>query len=430
MENLLIWKTIYNFYQIKQLLIQGGFMQCNRIPFLSKIFLPVIFLISLVFSITLSTDIIYSNISVNVNPILYGNTVFYEDFALGTYRFYSVDLTSKVRTELRNNVSSYIWPYDFGGSYAGWITSSGGGGGGGGGGGSGSGGATYKVQILNTTSKVTTDIMSDAAYKDFMAMDSQFIVWTDFKHTTASDTFNEVYISALNVVNPVRISNTISYKANGDIQGNKIVWQDYRNAKLVNKNADIYLYDRTTSVERCICSNAGYQDQPSVYGTMVVWQDYRNAGSNPQNADIYMYDLNQNKETAVCIASGYQANPQIDGNYIVWQDYRNKSTQDTSNADIYLYEISTGKEYPVVTKSGYQGPPSIYGTKIVWFDYTDKKIYAATISGGSSGVSIKYKPLRHQNISVMRQFTLQGRPVNSAMKLSNLRQLFVNKHSF
>jgi beta propeller repeat protein len=318
-----------------------------------------------------------TGIATGTTPVISDKTVLYEDFTLGTYRFYTVDVTTKTKTELRNNQTNYLQPYDFCGTHAGWLTYSKGGGGGGG------GNLSYAVQVIDCSSKTVKDIVSDGTYRDFLAMDNQTIIWTDYRHSTAESDFNEVYLSPLGAVAEKRITSTPSYKASLDITDNLMVWQDYRNAGTATTNADIYLYNISGGVEQEICTNNAYQDHPSVNGNFVVWSDFRNAGTG-DNADIYLYDLAENRETAVCTAPGYQAYPKVSGDYIVWHDYRNKTALDTGNADIYLYKISTGTELVVTDKPGYQGPPSIYGSKIVWYDYTDGKLYMATIKEGTT----------------------------------------------
>ncbi len=339
-----------------------------------------------------------AGISTGITPVLYDGTVLYEDFTLGTYRFYMVDITTKASTELRNNQTNYLQPYDFCGTHAGWLTYSRGGGGGSG------GSLSYAVQIIDCTTKTVKDIVSDGTYRDFMAMDNQTIIWTDYRHSTAESDFNEVYLSLIGTVAEKRITTTPSYKASLDIRGNLMVWQDYRNAGTATTNADIYLYNISGGVERAICTNNAYQDHPSVNGDFVVWSDFRNAGTN-ENADIYLYDLTENRETAVCTAPGYQAFPKVSGDYIVWHDYRNKTAQDTGNADIYLYKISTGTELVVTDKPGYQGPPSIYGSNIVWYDYTDGKLYMATIKQGATITTEK------SSVSIRRTLQHRGEPV-------------------
>ena len=375
-------------------------------------------------ALTVQVEELYTNISIPTSPIVYGSNVLYEDFSQGTYRFYTIDIISKTKTEIRNNMTSYIFPYDFGGTHAGWITYTGGSGGGGmpvpG------GNTSYKIQIINIQSKIVQDVSSDGAFKDFMAMDNQSIVWTDYRHSTTTDTFNEVYLSSITSVNPTRITSTPSYKASGDINGNLIVWQDYRNAGSNSTNADIYLFDRSGGGEREICTNSFYQDHPSVYGTYVVWQDFRNTGSDSKNADIYMLNLITNEETAVCTAPGYQAHPKIFGDYIVWHDYRNVTPQDSLNADIYLYEISTGNEIAVTNKAGYQGPPSIYEKNIVWYDYSENKIYHATIKTQSAIIqSFPKKSIAKSSSSETIRYDLLGKKMQSGKSRHTFRNKLV-----
>ncbi|MBD3321009.1 MAG: hypothetical protein GF350_07955, partial [Chitinivibrionales bacterium] len=218
---------------------------------------PVYFSISAVLYITVffssahavsvQSDVLYSGITSSVIPILHGYKVLYQYKPSGTYRLYIVDLAG-TNEEVRDNLTKYLWPLDFSGTHAAWITYSGGSGGipiGGGGGGIGDpgqipgSGAAYKVELMDIDTKNETKITNDTTYKDFLSMDEQAVIWTDYRHSTASDTFNEIYYSPLNNPSPGRITSTVSYKASVDIHGGKMVWQDYRNAG-GGSNADIY----------------------------------------------------------------------------------------------------------------------------------------------------------------------------------------------
>jgi beta propeller repeat protein len=352
-----------------------------------------------------AATVLYENLAVAAAPLLYEKTVLYQGFAGGTYRLYLVDVSTGRRAELRNNGTSYLWPIDFGGTRAAWITYSTGSGGGGllkaraadypvGGGGlpidTGGGGggypipiptAQYRIEAIDVASRTTSTVTSDQSYKDFLAMDKSTVVWTDYRHSTASDTFNEVYMCSATGQNIARVTNAVSFKAGLDVRGNRIVWQDYRNAGSVAANADIYLFDKSTNSEKAICTNNAYQAQPCIYGDIVVWQDYRNAGANTKNADIYMYNLSTGAEKAVCTNGAYQSHPVVHGDYIVWHDYRNAAAGDTSNADLYMYDLKEGAEKVVTDKPGYQGPASIYGNAAVWYDYTDRSLYFAYLDG-------------------------------------------------
>jgi beta propeller repeat protein len=321
-------------------------------------------------------------------PLLYDGKVCIEDFVQGSYRLRLVDASSGTAQELRNNVTAYLWPLAYGGTYAAWIGYSTGGGGGGGGSGAGGIPISYYVQTINAANKTEVKIVENIYYIERLVAAANRVVWTDYRYFTTSDTTIEIYLYDFSSGSERRITSRKGYKSAPYIMGNQIVWQDYRNATQDGKNADIYLYDLSAGQEKTVCTYSAYQDQPSVYNNIVVWQDYRNAGSDQKNADIYMRDLSTGTERAICTAPGYQAYPRIYGNIIVWQDYRNATPSDTSNADIYLYDLATSTEMAVTTKTGYQSEPFFYGSTIVWFDYTDNTIYKAALNITSVNTSI------------------------------------------
>lgn len=346
-------------------------------------------------------EALYDNLSIAVLPFLYGTEVLYQDGTQGNYRLYVLDIGTRDPVELHSN-QKYLYPLDFGGAAASWITYTAMSGGnlkpmgsesavgppGGGDDTPVTHEAEYRVDMLDMLSATATTITTNTDYKEFLGMDDASIVWTDFRHTTATDTFSEVYHCRISNESVTRLTDIVSYKAMVAVEGDKVVWQDYRNAQSNPINADIFVSGLDGSGERAVCSDPGYQAQPDVYGDYVVWQDYRNIGADPQNADIYLYDLVNDEEIEVCTAPGYQAHPRIHGRVVVWHDYRNTET-DPQNADIYLYDIDAKEVHAVTTKGGYQAEPSIYESHVVWYDYSDEKIYLATL--GATGNIVEYR---------------------------------------
>jgi beta propeller repeat protein len=359
-----------------------------------------------------TTTVLYTNLTIPVQPRLHESTILYQGFSQGTYRLFTLDIGTKARTEVRNNLLAYLHPLAYGGTHAAWIAYSGGGSGGGGiptfGGGGGE--ASYRVDVFAIASKSTTTIPSDDAYKEAIAMDGTSVVWTDYRHSTGT-LFPEVYHYALEGGEMSRLSDVSSYKAQVAVDGDHVVWQDYRNAEAGQTNADIYLYDLTAGSEQEVCTNPAYQAQPSVFGDRVVWQDYRNAGADPENADIYLRDLNSGEERSICTAPGYQENPRIYGTIVVWQDYRNVSAADTANVDIYGYDLEAGSEFAITTRAGYQDIPSIHGLRVVWYDVPSKSLYMASLDPTS--ITVPPRPLTPRtpagHATGYRSYTAAGR---------------------
>jgi beta propeller repeat protein len=313
--------------------------------------------------------------AVPVMPNIYDGQVCIQDFTQNSYHLNIVSMSGTI-TELRNNMSTYLYPLAWGGTHAAWIGSERGSGGGG-------GRATYYVQTIAAANKAERKIVEGIYYIEQVTAAANRVVWTDYRHFTTTDTTIEIYMYDMIGSAERRITTQRGYKASPSIFGNSIVWQDYRNAASVKQNADIYFYDLAASQERAVCTNSSYQDQPDVYNSVVVWQDFRNTGSDSKNADIYLRDMSGSTELAVCTAPRYQAYPRIYGQFVVWQDFRNASPQDTGNADIYMYDIASHTERAVVTKAGYQAEPYLYGTTVVWFDHTDNSVYKAELSATS-----------------------------------------------
>jgi beta propeller repeat protein len=391
---------------------------------LSAPLLCLLFALTSVHGLDIENSVLYSNVSIPAVPYMHEGSILYQDFSQGTYRFFTLDIAQAVRTEVRDNKMVYLSPAAYNGTHISWITySSGGGGGGNPIGGmrktsAASQSANYRVDLFTLSSKQTQAISSDAAYKQHLAMDDKRVLWTDFRHSTATDTFSEIYSYSISGGNATRITDAVSYKANGNVQGSIVVWQDYRNAGTNTKNADIYAYDFSANKEIPICTDGAYQDQPAVYGSYIVWQDYRNAGTG-DNADIYLYDLSTKAEKAICTEGSYQAYPQIYGDYVVWHDYRNISSSDAQNVDIYLYDIKNEKEYQVTSKGGYQDVPAICGTTIVWYDHVDGKLYKGIIDPDGGSVASIARPADRSSMGArpgkLTSFDLRGRTIGNGL---------------
>ncbi|MBD3393318.1 MAG: hypothetical protein GF418_14415 [Chitinivibrionales bacterium] len=320
--------------------------------------------------------------AIAVIPDIDGSGIMYQDFREGKYKFISRDLTATEEV-IRDNGPAYMHPFDFGGNLLAWIEYK-----------TTYGGMSkrgidtpvpadgdYYVKVLEVSGGSETHATSDVGYKECIAADGIDVVWTDYRHYSASDTTIELYY--YDGGSESRLTNQQGYKAAPMVRDNAMVWQDYRNATSNQSNADIFYATLPGVQEEEICTEGSYQAQPCLYGDIIVWQDYRNADGG-DNADIYMYDRSSNDVTEVCTDASYQAHPKVYGDYIVWHDYRNVSGSDPENADIYLYEISTQDEQEVTTKAGYQAPPYLYGNNIVWYDYEDGKVYRAEIGGTSA----------------------------------------------
>lgn len=114
----------------------------------------------------------YTNLVIPVYPYLYGGTVLYQDFAMGNYRFYLLELATKSRRELHNNFTAYRWPVGYGGSHAAWVAYPTEGGyipvqpGGGARKTTEGASKAYRVELIDTATKVVRSVAGDTAYKE------------------------------------------------------------------------------------------------------------------------------------------------------------------------------------------------------------------------------------------------------------------------
>ncbi|MBD3393319.1 MAG: hypothetical protein GF418_14420 [Chitinivibrionales bacterium] len=362
--------------------------------------------------------------AIAVAPRVYNNTLVYQDFSSGNYRFIAYELYGGTTDILNNNGQAYFHPFDFGGDVLAWIEYKMTYGDPGGGMFKASGPgpipipveAGYSVKALATAAGSVSSVTQDTSYKECLAADAGRIVWSDYRHFSPGDTTVELYIHDIAEGNETRLTNAPGYKAHMDIQGNRIVWQDYRNKATTGINADIYLCTLPSTQETAVCIEGSYQDQPAVYGDFVVWQDYRNAESGGKNADIYMKNLSSGAENAVCTDPAYQGSPAIYGDYIVWQDYRNATPSDTGNADIYMFDLSSGTEQAITLKAGYQGPPCSDGNKVVWYDYADGKIYLAQLGKADglreASLPVSFGVRRSRDVRTV-QYDIRGRVIRN-----------------
>ena len=368
-----------------------------------------------------ATRAIVQPVGIAALPYIAGARVLYQGYAGGNFRLYLYDIASQQRSELRDNRTNYLYPLDFGTEHAAWITYASSTFNGGIGGLLRTTGpmpvipinVEYRIDMIDIASKTTRTVSTTGAYKEFVAADALSIIWTDYTHSTTSDTFPEIYRYTHAGGEVSRISTHVSYKADIDVQGDVVVWQDYRNAGGGN-NADIYARILSSGEEREVCTNPAYQAQPSVHGNRVVWQDYRTPGTGGNNADIYLLDLGTGTETAISTHPAFQAHPRISERFVVWQDYRHVTSTDPENTAIYLYDLSTGTEHALSTQNGYLGPPAVEGNLVVWYNYDTDAIYLATI--GATGTDTpRTRPVhlsRDQEPRAGLSFTVRSFPAH------------------
>jgi len=316
-------------------------------------------------------------LTIPVVPLLYGNELLFQDFRRGGYGIYRCNLSTQVTAELRSNTAFYLYPLGFSGNFFAWI-------------GNRTGIAIYEVKAFDTRNSTERVISTNGAYKEYLSMDHDHVAWTDYRNSTATDTFSDVYAYSLSAQTETRLTTLPVYKSSVHIQGQRVVWTDYRHAITDSKNASIYSYNLSTRQESPVCLAAGFQDQPCLSGNVVVWQDFRNAGTNSKNADLFSYNFQTQMEAPVCTAPGYQAHPKVGGRLVVWQDYRN-TVVDTMNADIYLYDLGSRTEIAVTNAPGFQDAPDLSGNRVVWMDYTDSKVHTAIVDTSTGAIRIIQK---------------------------------------
>lgn len=285
-----------------------------------------------------------TNPSNSENPVIYGNTIAWQDDRNGNWDIYIQDLSTKQQIHT-TNLASQLYPAIYDKKVV-WEDYR-------------NGNPNIYLQDLST--KKQTRIATGNAYQRNPAIYGNRIVWEDYRsgyQVVGNENGNpDIYMYDLSTKKETRISTSKSAH-NPAIYGDKIVWDDWRNGY-----ADIYMYDLSTKKETRITINGSSQSNPAIYGNRIVWHDDRNGGG----IDIYMYDLSTKKESRITTNSPEAIFPAIYGNRIVWADIPNGVWH------VYIYDLSTRQVTHTTGKSD-QWDPAIYGDRIVWADIRNQYV--------------------------------------------------------
>ncbi len=302
---------------------------------------------------------ITTNKSNQQSPVIYGDTIVWEDYRNGKYNpdIYMYDLSTLKEKQITTNKSHQFDPAIYGNRIV-WTDDRNG------------NNEIYMYDLLSTSKE--TRITPDE-YAQNPAIYGDRIVWDE----NSNEGWQIICMYDLSTHQKTQITTNGDNRYSAAIYGDRIVWEDWRNYG----GSDIYMYDLSTSTETQITTNESDQLNPSIYGNKIAWTDYRNSIGYGINPNIYIYDLSTLKETRIT-TSGSEYFPAIYGNRIVWEDYRN------GNADIYMYDLSTSKETQITTDTSDQVAPAIYGDRIVWMDNRSGNwdIYMGTL-GSSAPVA-------------------------------------------
>jgi beta propeller repeat protein len=201
------------------------------------------------------------------------------------------------------------------------------------------------------------------------AVSGNRIVWVDYRNSAY---YGDIYMRDLSqpADQPVSVASTSTSipnakkdKRNPAIDGNIVVWEDWRNAYEDSggwwHNPDIYMKNLSTGVEQPVCTNTSDQYSPAVSGNRIVWQDYRNG-----KWDIYMLDLSTGAETNLTSGNPDNAtSPSISGNFVAWKD---KTAAGAENIEVK--NLLTGAVTPLTSGTASHKLPSASGSNFVWMD--------------------------------------------------------------
>jgi beta propeller repeat protein len=309
-----------------------------------------------------------TNPSNSENPVIYGNTIAWQDDRNGNWDIYIYDLST--RQELHTtNTSNQVSPDVYGNRVV-WEDER-------------NGGHDIYLQDLSTKkqTRITTSgkAINPAIYGDK-------IVWADGRN---NGSFNEgggsignwdIYMYDIPTSKETQITHNASDQERPDIFQDRIIW---------NEEGGIFLYNISTSKETRLTpywwgseegSEGGadyYNGFPYIYGDKIVCDVETITG----NYVSKMYDLSTSKETYLGVFD-QSGSPAIYGNKIVFVDSYSIPRVEY-NSDIYMYDLSTSEETHITTgKSSEKSAPAIYDNKIVWQDNRNGNwdIYMATLS--------------------------------------------------
>ena len=270
--------------------------------------------------------------SPQVNPVISGTRVVYQDFRNGNADIYLYDLAASTETRLTTDGAAQVNPAMSGTRVVYQDYRNG----------------NDDIYLYDLAAGTETRLTTDGAAQYNPVISGTRVVYQDFRNGNA-----DIYLYDLATGTETRLTTDGAAQYNPAISGTRVVYQDNRNG-----NADIYLYDLAAGTETRLTTDGAAQAYPAVSGARVVYEDNRNG-----NADIYLYDLAAGTETRLTTDGSDQNFPAISGTRVVYQDFRN------GNADIYLYDLAAGTETRLTTDGSAQPNPAISGTRVLYEDY-------------------------------------------------------------
>jgi FOG: PKD repeat len=359
----------------------GGFMRTNK-----KLYSVTLASVALILFLTLISSAasaasptvtetqITTNPSNSENPVIYGNTIVWQDDRNGNWDIYIFNLSTKEQihtTNTANQVSPDIY-----GNRVVWEDER-------------NGGHDIYLQDLATKKQTRITTSGKALYPK---IHDYRIVWMDGRNGGSLDENShpvgnwDIYMYDVSTSKEYQITTNNSTQMIPDIYKDKIVWHDERNmGENPYEHVQIYMYNLSTSVESPVNYGEGayfVQSSPRIYGNKIVWM----AESVGTNYNIYVYDLSTSTLDMIGYpyGYGYASQPAIYGNRIVWPE-----GGEPGSTDIMMYDISTSTGAQITTNTSHKYSPEIYGDRIVWQDSRNGNwdIYMATLSSKSPAIA-------------------------------------------
>ena len=307
---------------------------------------------------------ITTNPSNSENPVIYGNTIVWQDNRNGNWDIYIEDFSTKKQIHTTNK-SDQVNPAIYGNKVV-WEDSR-------------NGGSDIYIQDLST--KEETRITNNGKAYDPEIYGNR-IVWTDGRNGGSREYGYyvgnwDIYMYDISTQKETQITTNTSTQANPSIYGDRIVYEDSEYG--TTQVSQICMYDLSTHKETLLGDLGLYIHGPVIYGNWIAWvTDADNIGIHeiPTLASANIAPSDTSTDPAIYENPTIQGEPEVKYTYdlsfdpAIYEDrmvYNHADRFDTSNiSEIRVLNLSTMKE-TLITKSGRS--PEIYGNRIVWVDY-------------------------------------------------------------